>query len=34
LAEKIKSIDPDEIIELARTYYNIDDLYEITVGTL
>jgi zinc protease len=34
LAEKIKSIDPDEIIELARTYYNIDDLYEITVGTI
>jgi predicted Zn-dependent peptidase len=34
LAEKIKSIDPDEIIKLARTYYNIDDLYEITVGTL
>ena len=32
LAEKIKTIDPDEIIELARTYYNIDDLYEITVG--
>jgi len=34
MAEKIKSIDPDEIIELARTYYNIDDLYEITVGTV
>jgi predicted Zn-dependent peptidase len=34
LAEKIKSIDPHEIIELARTYYNIDDLYEITVGTV
>jgi len=33
LAEKIKTIDPDEIIELARTYYNIDDLYEITVGS-
>ena len=32
LAEKIKTIDPDEIIELARTYYNIDDLYEVTVG--
>jgi zinc protease len=32
LAEKIKTIDPDEIIELAGTYYNIDDLYEITVG--
>lgn len=32
LAEKIKTIDPDEIISLAKTYYNIDDLYEITVG--
>ncbi len=32
LFEKIKTIDPDEIIELARTYYNIDELYEITVG--
>ena len=33
LAEKIKTIDADEIIELARTYYNIDELYEITVGS-
>ena len=33
LAEKIKTITPDEIIELARTYYKIDDLYEITVGS-
>jgi zinc protease len=32
LAEKIKTIEAGEIIELARTYYNIDDLYEITVG--
>ncbi len=32
LAEKIKTIDSDEIIELAKTYYNIDDLYEVTVG--
>jgi zinc protease len=32
LADKIKTIDPDEIIELARTYYNIDELYEVTVG--
>jgi len=32
LAEKIKTIEPDEIIELARTYYNIDELFEITVG--
>lgn len=34
LAEKIKTIEPDEIIELARTYYNIDELYEITAGTI
>jgi len=33
LAEKIKTIDADEIIELARTYYNIDELYEVTVGS-
>jgi len=33
LADKIKTIDRDEIIDLAGTYYNIDDLYEITVGT-
>ena len=33
LSEKIRTIEPDEIIELARRYYNIDDLYEITVGT-
>jgi zinc protease len=32
LANKIRTIDQDEIIDLARTYYNIDDLYEITVG--
>jgi zinc protease len=32
LAEKIRSIDPDEITWLARTYYNIDELYEVTVG--
>jgi len=32
LAEKIKTIDPDEIIELARTYYNIDELYQVTAG--
>jgi zinc protease len=32
LTEKIKSIEPDEIIELAKTYYNIDELYQITVG--
>jgi predicted Zn-dependent peptidase len=33
LAEKIKTIDPDEIISLAKTYYNIDDLFEITAGS-
>jgi predicted Zn-dependent peptidase len=33
LAEKIKTIEPDEITELAKTYYNIDDLYAITVGS-
>jgi predicted Zn-dependent peptidase len=33
LAEKIKTIEPDEIIDLANTYYKIDDLYEITAGS-
>jgi zinc protease len=33
LIEKIKSIEPDEIKSLARTYYNIDELYQITVGS-
>jgi zinc protease len=32
LSEKILKIKPDEIIELARTYYNIDELYQVTVG--
>lgn len=32
LADKIKTIDPDEIITLAKTYYNADELYEITAG--
>jgi len=32
-ADKIKTIEPDEIKHLASTYYNPDDLYEITVGT-
>ena len=32
LATKIKTIEPDEIIHLARTYYNIDDLHVIVVG--
>ena len=30
--EKIKSIKAEEIISLADTYYNIDDLYVITAG--
>lgn len=33
LADKIKTITPDEIIELAKTYYKIDELFEITVGS-
>ncbi len=32
LAGTMKTISPDEIIRLASTYYNIDDLYEITAG--
>jgi zinc protease len=32
LAGKIKTIEPDEITWLAKTYYNIDDLYEIIAG--
>ena len=32
LSEKILKINSDEIIELARTYYNIDELYQVTVG--
>jgi len=30
--KKVKTIDPDEITALAATYYNIDELYEITAG--
>jgi predicted Zn-dependent peptidase len=33
LYEKIKTITSDEIIELAKTYYNLNDLYQVTVGT-
>jgi zinc protease len=33
LAEKIKTISADEIRELARTYYNIDDLFIVTAGS-
>jgi predicted Zn-dependent peptidase len=32
LSEKLLRISPDEIIELARTYYKIDELYKITAG--
>ena len=32
LHEKIRIIEPDEIIELAKKYYNIDELFEITAG--
>jgi zinc protease len=32
LSEKILKIEPDEIIDLARTYYKIDELYQVTVG--
>ena len=32
LMSTIRTITPDEIIRLANTYYNIDDLYEITAG--
>jgi zinc protease len=32
LSEKILKIEPDEIIELSRTYYKIDELYQVTVG--
>lgn len=31
-SEKILKIESDEIIELARTYYKIDELYQVTVG--
>lgn len=31
-SEKIKSIEPDEIKSLANTYYNIDELIEVTAG--
>ncbi|MDP4221924.1 MAG: pitrilysin family protein [Bacteroidota bacterium] len=32
LSETIKTITPDEIMRLAKEYYNIDDLYEVTAG--
>jgi zinc protease len=33
ISEIIHKIDPDEIIRLARTYYNIDELYQVTAGS-
>jgi zinc protease len=33
LSEKILKIKPEEITELARTYYKIDELYQVTVGS-
>lgn len=33
LSEKIRTIEPDEIKSLANTYYNMDDLYEVTAGS-
>jgi len=32
LVQKIKTIEPDEITGLALTYYNIDELYQVTAG--
>ena len=32
LAETINTITPDEVMKLASTYYNIEDLYEIIAG--
>lgn len=32
-AEKIRTITPDEIKSLANTYYNINDLYQVTAGS-
>lgn len=32
MAEKIRTITPDEIMKLAQTYYNIDDMYQVTAG--
>jgi zinc protease len=32
LADKVVTIEPDEIMQLASTYYNIEDLYEVVVG--
>jgi predicted Zn-dependent peptidase len=32
-AEKIRSISPDEIKELANKYYKIEELYQVTAGS-
>jgi zinc protease len=32
LYEKIKTITPDEIIYLAKTYYKLNELYQVTAG--
>jgi predicted Zn-dependent peptidase len=32
MADKIRTIDVDEIIHIARTYYKREDLFEIVVG--
>jgi predicted Zn-dependent peptidase len=32
LAEKIKNISPEEIVQLANKYYNITELYEVVAG--
>jgi zinc protease len=32
MMDTIKTISPDEILRLANTYYNTDDLYDITAG--
>lgn len=31
-ADRIRSIEPDELRALAQKYYNTDDLYEVTAG--
>ena len=34
LSEKIRTISADEIKSLANTYYNIDDIYIVTAGSI
>lgn len=33
LADKIRTIEPDEIMEIGRKYYKLDELFEITAGS-